>query len=138
MNTPLTVECDIHFRTAAKGRKKVARGTEPTAPALKADRVPRVARLMALAIRFEGLVRDGVVADYADIARLGRVSRARVSQIMLLLQLAPEIQETVLFMAPTENGRETVREKQLRRIATTIEWTKQRRMWREVRSERSS
>ncbi len=34
-------------------------------------RIPRVSRLMALAIRFEKLVRDGVVADYAELARLG-------------------------------------------------------------------
>ena len=40
---------------------------------------------MALAIRFEQLVRDGVVADYAELARLGRVTRARMSQIMNLL-----------------------------------------------------
>ena len=47
---------------------------------LTRGRVPRVARLMALAVRFERLVRDGVVADYAELARLGHVSRARMSQ----------------------------------------------------------
>jgi hypothetical protein len=34
-------------------------------------KLPRVTRLMALAIKFNGLVRDGVVQDYADLARLG-------------------------------------------------------------------
>ena len=44
-------------------------------------RVPRVTRLMALAIPLEQLVRDGAVADYAEIARLGHVSRVRMTQI---------------------------------------------------------
>src|SRR5450631_3950087 len=51
--------------------------------------VPRIARLMALAIRLEGLVRDETVCDYAELAHLGRVTRARMTQIMKLLQLAP-------------------------------------------------
>ena len=53
--------------------------------------IPRVAKLMALAIRFDGLVCDGVVADYAELARLGHVTRSRISQIIpahLLLPLA--------------------------------------------------
>lgn len=51
---------------------------------------------MALAIHFEGLIRQGVVRDYADLARLGGVTRARITQIMNLLNLAPEIQEVLL------------------------------------------
>ena len=34
----------------------------------------------------------------AELARLGRVSRARITQIMDLLMLAPEIQEEVLHL----------------------------------------
>jgi len=57
---------------------------------LPRGRVPRVSRLMALAIRFEGLIRDGVVRNQAELARLEHVSRARVSQIMNLLNLAKD------------------------------------------------
>ena len=60
--------------------------------------IPRIARLMALAIRFEGLLRDQTIRDYAELARLGRVSRARMTQIMKLLDLAPDIQEQILFL----------------------------------------
>ncbi len=67
-------------------------------------RVPRVARLLALALRFEELVRAGVVADYAEVARLGRVSRARLTQIMNLLDLAPDIQEAILFLPASSLG----------------------------------
>ena len=63
---------------------------------------------MALAIRFDQLIRDGVLADQAEIAKLGRVSRARLTQIMNLLNLAPSIQEEILFLpgehAVTGNG----------------------------------
>ncbi len=69
--------------------------------------MPRVARLMALALRFEQLIREGVVADYAELARLGHVTRARVTQIMNLLHLAPDIQEQVLlFLSAVERGRD--------------------------------
>lgn len=53
---------------------------------------------MALALRFEGYVRGGGVSDYAGVARLGHVSRARISQIMSLPHLAPDIQEALLFL----------------------------------------
>jgi hypothetical protein len=53
------------------------------------DPVPRISRLMALAIHFDGLIRDGMVRNFADFARLGGVSRARITQIMNLLNLPP-------------------------------------------------
>jgi hypothetical protein len=49
-----------------------------------------------LAVRFEGLLREGTVRDYAELARLGGVSRARITQIMSLRNLAPVIQERIL------------------------------------------
>jgi hypothetical protein len=58
------------------------------------DRVPRIARLMALAIRMENLIRVGGIIDYSQLAQLGHVSRARITQIMNLLLLAPDIPET--------------------------------------------
>jgi hypothetical protein len=55
--------------------------------------------------------------DQADLARLGNVSRARVTQIMNLLQLAPDIQEAILFLPRTVKGRDPIREKHVRPIA---------------------
>jgi hypothetical protein len=55
--------------------------------------VGRIARLMALALRFEELVRTGAVANRAELARLGQVNSAPISQITNLLHLAPDIQE---------------------------------------------
>ena len=72
------------------------------------------------------------MADYADLARLGHVTRARVTQIMNLLQLAPEIQEALLFLPRTVKGRDPIREHHVRPIAAELEWRKQRRLWRAV------
>jgi hypothetical protein len=84
---------------------------------------------MALAIRFDELIRTGAVRDQAELARLGRVSRARLTQIMNLLNLAPDIQEQILLGAlpPT---RERVTERALRQISAEMNWRKQRQMWR--------
>jgi hypothetical protein len=69
---------------------------------------------MALAIHFDGLIRDRVVRDYADLARLGGVSRARITQIMNLLNLPPWKQEELLFLDGTAAGRAQVTERFLR------------------------
>jgi hypothetical protein len=87
---------------------------------------------MALAIRFEGLVRSRAVKDYAEVARLGHVSRARISQITNLLNLAPDLQEALLFLPRTEHGRDAIHLGRLQPIATALDWRKQRRLWGEL------
>jgi hypothetical protein len=84
---------------------------------------------MALALRFEGLVSSGQVRDYAELARLGHVSRARISQIMNLRLLCPRIQEEILFLPPTTRGRDPIRLELLQAIALEPDWCKQRRRW---------
>jgi hypothetical protein len=84
---------------------------------------------MSLAIRFDEHIRSGVVADYAELARLAHVSRARITQIMNLLMLAPDIQEAILFLPQTECGRDRIHIRQLQPIALVPDWRKQRRLW---------
>jgi hypothetical protein len=93
-------------------------------------RVPRIARLLALAHKLAGLVRQGTIRDYATLARLGHVSRARISQIMALLDLAPDIQEDILFLPPTVRGRDAMTLRELQPIARTLDWRRQRALWR--------
>lgn len=126
----VTIEFPVHFTRGAAGRKEVNVGPEPVAPAVETGRVPRVARLMALAIRFEELVRLGEVESHADLARLGQVTRARISQIMDLLCLAPDIQEELLFLARVERERDAVSEHEVRRVCAVADWREQRRRWR--------
>jgi hypothetical protein len=95
--------------------------------------IPRIARLMALAIRFDGLLRAKKFRDYAEIARLGRVTRARMTQIMRLLDLAPDIQEQILFL-PNVKG---LNERNLRPIISCIDWNEQRCFFQKIVSVRS-
>jgi len=97
-------------------------------------KLPRITRLMALAIKFDGLIRDAVVRDYADLARLGLVTRARMTQIMNLLNLAPDIQEQILFLPKTMVGRDPVLERNLRRVTAIVRWDRQRKAWLEMRN----
>lgn len=130
MSTPLTIQCKVHFGRAAKGRKEIRAGDAPPSPA--PGRVPRVARLLALAHRFETLLREGAVKDYAELARLGHVTRARLSQIMNLTLLAPDIQEEVLFLPLTVRGRDPIRLDMLQPLALMLDWTEQRRRWQRL------
>lgn len=132
MTIPLTIERDVHFRRVGKGsRRTLSDGAKPPPPP-KLGRVPRVARLMALALRFEQYHREGQVTNQTDLAELGHVTRARISQIMNLLNLAPDIQEALLFLPLVETGRDPIHLHLLQSIASTIDWRKQRRQWREL------
>lgn len=133
----LTTKATVHFARAPRGRKELREGALPPPAAVPVGRVPRITRLMALAIRFERLVATGAVRDYAEIARLGYVTRARVTQIMNLLNLAPDIQEDILFLPPVEHGRDPIKEWQIRPITLVPDWRKQRRMWRTLLRPRS-
>ena len=85
---------------------------------------------MALAIHFEGLLANGEVTDMADLARLGHVSRARITQIMNLRLLTPDIQEDLLFLPHTETARDALKYADIRPLTVEADWTEQRRMCR--------
>jgi len=105
MSDGVTLDFNVHFTTGRAGQRVLNAGERPPPAAIPEGRVPRISRLMALAIRFDNLARLGEVADFADIAELGQVTRARVSQIVNLLNLAPDIQEDILFLAPVAGDR---------------------------------
>ena len=133
MSDGLTVEFSVHRHRGARCElRDGAVAEEPAIPAPPPGNVPRVSRLMALAIRFEELIRVGEVVDYADVARLGHVTRARVTQIMNLLMLAPEIQEEILFLPRTVSGRDPITEREIRPIVDEMDWNKQRKTWRRL------
>ena len=96
----------------------------------KLGRTPHVSRLVALAIKFQSLVSSGTVRNYRELAEVGHVSRPRLSQIMKLAQLAPEIQEKLLFLPPTLEGPDRVFEKHLRFLASVVDWEKQKELFR--------
>jgi len=131
MTKGLTITKQVHFRQG-RGTRKVLREAKPKMQK-PPGRVPRISRLMALAIHMQELVDSGEVTDYAELARLAHVSRARITQIMNLRLLAPDIQEEILFLPRTDGGRAPIREHMVRPIAAIIDWRKQRNLWRELK-----
>jgi hypothetical protein len=131
MSLTMTIEVPVSFqRPGPDGHKGRDSGTETAR--LPPGRVPRVARLMALTLRLDELVRTGQVASYSALASLGHVTRARICQILNLLQLAPDIQEALLFLPPTRRGRDAIILADLQPIAAAFDWRRQRRLWRRL------
>jgi hypothetical protein len=67
---------------------------------------------------------------FQAVTDLGRVTRARMTQIMNLLNLAPDIQEEILVLPKTTTGRDPVSERGLRRVTALVRWDRQRKVWR--------
>jgi hypothetical protein len=131
MSKPVSVDFQFSIKQRGRGAKKrIVEGAaqaDESKPAL--ERIPRNSRYMALAIHFEDLIRQGIVTDYADLARLGHVTRARVTQIMNLRLLAPEIQEELLLGEKKCEDRTPIQLKSLQFIATVFSWRTQRKLW---------
>ena len=86
--------------------------------------VPRLARLLALAIRLQELLDRGEATSYQALEQVAGVSRSRVSQVMSLLGLAPDIQESILCLR-----KQPPRENKIRKIAREPDWVTQRQLW---------
>jgi hypothetical protein len=115
-------EQDIPLNWARRAGRpaKQKPATEPALPS-----IPRVTRLIALAIKFQEMVDRGEVRDYADLARLGFVTRARLTQIMNLLLLDPKIQEQILFSERDAGCQIT--ERRIRSAVVNVCWLDQER-----------
>lgn len=103
-------------------RPKRASQREQVAPA---GRVPRVARLLALAHRIDGMIRSGELRDWAQAARLLGITRARMTQIANLLLLAPRVQEGILDLSNVTRGRDAITERALREASAHVDWQRQ-------------
>ena len=113
----LTIEFPLPTPRTRPKPMAVAATTSPS------GRPPRLARLLALAHRLDGLVRNGTAKTYRELAGLGHVSPARLSQILALLNLAPAMQEYILFLSAGEGG--FITELELRNIAREPRWDRQ-------------
>jgi hypothetical protein len=88
---------------------------------------------MALAIHFDGTLRKGVVADQSELAEICNVTQPRMTQIMNLLHLAPDIQEDLLHLSTIDRGRDTITERDLRPLTAQHSWARQRDLWAKAR-----
>jgi hypothetical protein len=118
----MKIEFTVPFRRMLAPRTLLV---EPTPD--PQGRPPRIARLLALARKLDALVRAGTITGYAELARLGHISPARLTQIMVLLHLAPSIQEYVLFLSVADAR--FISELGLRKIAREPRWDLQRELF---------
>jgi hypothetical protein len=102
---------------------------EPGSPPSTNGRLPQLTRVLTLAIHFEAMIQRGDARDFADVARQSCLCRERVSQIMRLLYLAPDIQMELLYFPPIPSGRFPISETAVRRVANLLSWADQRREW---------
>jgi len=89
---------------------------------------PGVKRLLEKAIEWKGLLDSGKVRNKAEIARQEGFSRARVTQIMKLLALAPEIQNYILSL-PETSRRPAITERSLRHITRLENHVEQKKVF---------
>lgn len=125
----ITVTTKLQVSRERAGRKRLSEKPRTT-ERVPAARVPHISRLMALAIRFQGMLRDGVVRNQTELARLSRITQPRMTQILNLNFLAPDIQEEILFL----DGDAAVSEKALRPITVEASWAVQRQMLKRILS----
>ena len=119
---------EIQFRLHATGRSPGKTGPSD-APLSRSGHLPRVTHVIALAIHFQDMIQRGEARDYADLARLGCLTRERMSQIMELVWLAPDIQQEILQFPPTATARFPISEVALRKLAHLLSWADQRAAW---------
>ena len=123
---------EIQFPLHTRSRRNAPEAAE-TVP--EAGRLPRVTRVLAVAIQFREMLRAGEVHDCADLARLGGVSRERISQILKLAWLAPDIQMEVLYFPPVSGVNFPIHERALRVISSHLGWEQQRELWANLKQQ---
>jgi hypothetical protein len=121
----IMMRLEVHLASPSHGMV-FREGPRPTR---EPGHVPRVARLLALAHHFQALLAQGVFGSQTELAQVAGLTRARITQIMNLLFLAPDIQEEILFLPRVTRGRDSVTERDLREVLKTLLWSKQREQW---------
>jgi hypothetical protein len=125
----VTLSIPIHLATPTR-RTVVREGPRPARPT---GRIARVSRILAQAHRFQNLLDTRVVRTQMELAELTKLTTARITQIMNLLVLAPDIQEEILFMPPVTKGPAPITERDLRPLVKTLVWSEQRERWAAIR-----
>jgi len=92
-------------------------------------RVPVISRMMALAHFYDHLLKSRTIESVSDIGRLESVTQQRISQIMSLLLLAPEIQEFLLTLPTQEHGKKSLPTERLIQIARKVDFDVQSNLY---------
>lgn len=121
-NAPLEIQFQLRATQAADDGQRPSVG-----------RIPQITRVLALAVHLDEMIRRGDAQDFADIGRLSGLCRERVSQIMRLNYLAPDIQVELLYLPPIPSGRYPISETSIRKIANLLSWKAQRKAWQDLK-----
>ena len=114
-NTASEIEFSLH---------RARRRSDPT----DADRVPRLTRVLALAISFQDMIARGEARTFRELASRAGVTAERLGQVMKLNWLAPVIQQEILSLR-SSGGRYPITEYAVRGIAAKWSWSEQLTMW---------
>ena len=127
----IKVKRKVAFQGEVHKRRHAAKAARVTLA--QSGRVPRIAKLVALASRMQSMIDSGEVDSFQQLAELGRISQPRMTQIVSLLNLAPDIQEELLYLPEVIQGKATIHERLLRPLTTQADWKVQRRMWARIK-----
>jgi len=132
LERPADLEVRFTLRRAAPLAENTANDAAAPAAAVR-GRLPRITHVLALAIQLDDMLQRGLAKDHADLARLGCLTRERISQIMKFLWLAPDIQREILSLPRTPGGRLSIPEAAMRKISAALCWREQRERWMQLR-----
>lgn len=129
----LTTTEKVHFTVGRSARKVMNNGENEVRLMPMPGRVPRISRWMALAIQLHQRVEKGELRNQAAIARAGKVTRARLSQLMSLNHLAPNLQEWLLFLPRISRGTDPIQMRHLIPLTKVSDWNEQRKLWQHLK-----
>jgi len=118
-----SIKISVHFSPGNCGHKVLRKGKKPKHA--KPTRLPRISRLMALSIRYERLIEQGLVTRHIELADLAGIGRSQASQIIRLRLLAPDIQEWLLNLPETVKAEDPVVWSDIQPLTRIISWKEQ-------------
>jgi hypothetical protein len=136
-DSPLNIQFAFRPKRRAAGRPPQENNAAAPLCAPPPGRAPRISQVLALAIQFQEMLRQGEAQDCADLARLGGLTRERISQIMKFNWLASDLQLEILYLNQAPGERFPVSEVAVRRIAQRLSWTEQRALWRKLKNDKA-
>jgi len=133
----MSTSAPLEIKFSLRAKLRPASESTEQVPSRRIGRLPRITQVLALAIHLDDMIRRGEAKDYADVGRLTCLCRERISQIVRLNYLAPDIQVELLYLPPTTAGRFPISETAVRKIANVLAWEDQRRAWAVLKRQHS-
>jgi len=115
----------VKLKSGRRGQKRVVKASAKDDASVPTGRVPRISRLMALAIHYDRLLTEGHVRSHHELSRLTGMDRSQLSRILNLRLLAPAIQEKLLFLPEITSGNDDIHLADMAKIWRERDWGQQ-------------